>query len=163
MKSILSERHRLRTAIHEAGHAVMAFIHGRVINTLTIRVEGLKKGSINYRTIEGDGVDEIKSKEWIQVIMGGAAADIVFQKMFSFGALDDVRCAREVAAAFVPESEEFAYVMRLRVIAEETLAQPRYWGVVQAVAKALLRDETMNGDQVIAVIKSTMGDNPEDV
>src|SRR5690606_4138749 len=96
----LLEKERRRVAVHEAGHALMAYLEPESDKPERISIipRGRSLGSTLQRPQEDRYVvseDELKAK--LRVLMGGYAAERVVLRTVSTGAEDDLRKATEIA------------------------------------------------------------------
>jgi len=170
---------RIRTAYHEAGHAVAAHRLGYRLLCASIRekptdpdeLPGIKRGYVCYDAIP---THQKKPREiaidrariaMAGVIAGGIRAGSRYKAWDwdEFGGRatagdDDLEeMKRFLEDAGIPLEEQRQPYLNLRIRTRRLLATLRNWAAVNAVAEALLRHETLGGETFIAVITSARG------
>ena len=160
-----------RIAYHEAGHAVVAHYLGYKIGDATIvpdPVEGARAGiliaqesqTLHDRFIHPSGEHDAKSlQDWLPVLMAGIAAvelilgEVDIAKWME--ASDDINEAHRIAEEYGYRDEvERTSMVGSAMIKAETILKSRRQAL-DALAKELLRAETMTGEQVSALIQRT--------
>ena len=101
---VVDEEDKRKTAIHEAGHAVVAILSPEAdpVHRVTIIPRGMALGATMFLP-EKDQVDLSRTKALsrLAVSMGGRAAEEVFLPDFGAGAAQDIKQATELAHAMV--------------------------------------------------------------
>ena len=101
---IMTEEDRRMTAIHESGHAVVAFLHPKVepIHKVTIIPRGMSLGSTMVLP-ERDRYDVKREEAFAQITwaLGGRCAEEAFCDDVSSGAQQDIEQATEIARRMV--------------------------------------------------------------
>lgn len=133
-----SEQDREAAAYHEAGHAVISYRLDFGVGTTTIKPgEGYSGGAAG----EGVWCDGSRDLDYVTILLAGFAAERRYNPAAdpcgSRG--DDEEAARLILGLGANEHE-------LRSRADELVA--KYWEQIVAVALALVKDETLNGDEV---------------
>jgi len=144
-------------AFHEAGHAVMAFILGRQIRRATIRQMRGLSGHVEFERA-ASGVSEAMEhyrrpiEADVLVLLAGRAAEceLTLGSPPSHAGLD-----RENARALLRLLEDCDEVisswMRYLLVRAQSILQEE-WPAVYSVARALMRDEELDGDGVAQAI-----------
>lgn len=161
-----------RTAYHEAGHAVAAFLMRRRVLSVTI-VPDEDAGSLGhnrYGVLPNIHPDyEIDSRtvrvieREIVVSLAGWAAearlDASARREASYLGDDDWHKAYDLATYVTGSPEEMeAYVNWLWVRAKYMIALPPQWAAVKGLASDLLERRRIGGRRVREVIKTAMRD-----
>ena len=101
---VVDEADKRKTAIHEAGHAVVAILSPEAdpVHRVTIIPRGMALGATMFLP-EKDQIDLSRTKALsrLAVSMGGRAAEEVFLPDFGAGAAQDIKQATELAHAMV--------------------------------------------------------------
>ncbi len=155
-----------KTAIHEAGHAVIAQVleikprsasivgdetsntKGRVLTTAArwLRPDG-----------EVDGRAEIRLHREIMVCLAGVTAERRFTGRNSHvGASHDYAIAADLAIYATTCIEETNALLKWLGIRTESLVS-RHWRLIEGVADALLATNTLNAAQITAAIRKAAG------
>jgi ATP-dependent metalloprotease FtsH len=133
-----------RVARHEAGHAVMSALAGRIPSYLTIVARGSHGGYMEYAEAAEAPLqtrDDLTAR--IRVTLGGRAAEMICyggRDGLSSGASDDLRKATRVARAIVCEYGMDDEIGPISLTPEETASGPLADQVSRNISK-LLRDE----------------------
>ncbi len=105
-EEVLSDKEKKRTAYHEAGHALCAWLtpHADPIFKLTIIPRGRSLGQTRFRPDE-DRMDYTKSHLMAQLIMamGGRAADRLIYNEATSGANQDLKQSTRIARLMVTQ------------------------------------------------------------
>jgi len=143
-----------RSAYHEAGHAVMCYLLRRRFSYVTI--EGQKTDEINVtgscktEPFHAHFGDHLKKRRVFERAIltkgGGSAAEVVLtgqgkgRGIFSDGDLDQsIMLANFIARGFGEEAAAYVHWLWLR--ARNMLREPHAWVLVDALAKALLKEK----------------------
>ncbi len=153
---------REAVAFHEAGHAVVCLAHGWSLAFVTIAETELTHGSArmgDFRVADPLTVDDLAlidaamSWEWAgRVAMerhGQTAPDEL-----NSAARDDLASIARLAM-FVSEDDGPAAELHIERIRLETVAMledPEIWRAVEAVAAALLVEETITGERATELV-----------
>ena len=101
---VVDEEDKRKTAIHEAGHAIVAILSPEAdpVHRVTIIPRGMALGATMFLP-EKDQIDLSRTKALsrLTVSMGGRAAEEVFLPDFGAGAAQDIKQATELAHAMV--------------------------------------------------------------
>ena len=170
-----SEREKQLIAYHEAGHAVLGhFLTSEKISNISIMPTTSGAGGFTVTQYEDDNelcpLTNYKAK--ISMLYGGRAAETILcggVENASTGASQDIREATNLACSYVTISsgidlsafgstgEEEVSKLAKKLLKEtwetalDTLKEK--WSVVEAVATALLKRETLNADEFLNVVK----------
>jgi cell division protease FtsH len=105
-EEVLSVEEKRRTAYHEAGHALCAWLTPKAdpIFKLTIIPRGRSLGMTRFRPDE-DRMDYTQAQLWAQLVvaMGGRAADRLIYKEATSGANQDLKQATRIARLMVTQ------------------------------------------------------------
>ncbi len=149
-------------AHHEAGHAMIAYRLGIPVREVSIRPTESTAGWVWYQQPlaeiirSGNTSDErrIQMERCAMVCLAGREA----QMRFDFQGLqeDDYRVDLDLVIHALNnfsscEEEVLTYERLLVIRTKWLLDQPMAWEMVTDLAKALLKNETMSGDEVNAV------------
>lgn len=106
-REAVNPKHLLRTARHEAGHAVVAWLGGTPVSHVTIVGRGDTGGRMVREVDENQGVyTKRQLEQMIREAMGGRAAELLYygdQGGLSTGASSDLRNASQWASRMVAE------------------------------------------------------------
>ena len=177
-KSLRSESSLLRTARHEAGHAVMNILSGHIPSYMTIEARGDHNGYMEHsdEEIDKDSFTRRELFDRVRTALGGRAAEIVFYGEdggLSTGASGDLqqaaRLLRDMIVKYGMDSEfgivpmddktagESAEVRKrvnelmLREMDETVRALRENEDKLTALAAELLRRNRLTGDEIRAV------------
>lgn len=136
-----------RIAIHEAGHAVVAVIHGVPLDVCEMRDSADRLGFARIKI--GDASPEVA----IQIMCGGLVAEaLAFGDFTKENTKHDRQIAERVAAKagirdIRPLRDKVAWGLRKR------------WACVEAVAAALLEHGSVPGEKVILLMQEAWTEN----
>ncbi len=151
-----------RTAIHEAGHAVITHIYsfhgGRPIGTISILSDDLSEG----RVLLGDqpSFDESDDKKIAQLLVMNMVSDLagIAAERIAHGDFDkssvrsDYRSAREAAALLRNTDEEIEILLTdCRKEAERMLK--RHWRALQVLADYLVMNKECDPSTAASIIE----------
>jgi cell division protease FtsH len=174
IKSMITEVHRERIAVHEGGHALVAHVLGAgTVERISIEPRGQALG-VTFVTRHDEvplyGERELKAR--LAMLLAGREAELMSYGNTTSGASDDLKRASELAVEMVGAmgfSKEFGLLslqgvpegligphIQERVLHEAKAmldaaqrecraALEHHRPVLQALAAALLRDETVSG------------------
>lgn len=163
------ESERATTAYHEAGHAVAAMLLGIKTVHVTIRPDHAagslghhRSGRMVWKRRLADGGEQsaqIRARGENHTIycLAGSVAENIFRKKAGMrknhaGARADWNEVADIAVGLFGDlATANAFVRFAQLRAEGLMFQ--WWSNVEAVAKALLEQETLTGDQVRSVIQ----------
>jgi ATP-dependent Zn protease len=141
-------------AYHEAGHAVMAHLGGMSIHRLSILPPAAPRAAAPLPTV---GKTDDAARGRIAAVLGGEAAEFVRTgRRGSLPGSQDREVARDLARS-VAGGEQHVKAL----LADEweqavvRLREPGTWSRVEAVAAALLRDKTIEGDALRALLSGS--------
>lgn len=143
-----------RTAYHEAGHALIAFVLRRRVCRLTIVPEGGATGTCLYGAFRGDVIADAARNRWtrfrlereICLSLAGPVAESIraHGRTHAAGARGDMVAAQNLAAVLArSESEMHAHVKWLWTRTRNVLHTPELWTLVCRVSDALLNAKTI--------------------
>jgi len=157
-----------RTAYHEAGHAFIAWRQHLRIKRATIKPHGERLGSVKHpklvsaqesRDLEANA--EITSyvrdklEKHIRVSLAGWEAERRFTADPSWAMTDLGNALDDMMRLAGSQREIDLYLALLRYQTKEMLRSG--WPHVKALAAALLERETLRGNEIVAVIHTSMG------
>jgi len=147
----------IRTAVHEAGHAVVAFVLGRPIHDVSIRARGRFAGICKFQKGKGRPTDDWVDRE-MQISLAGIAAEIRhLGRADARGAQDDLRRSLNLAterSGCADRAERLMKRMLDRTL--HLLEQPGHWPAVESIMKQLLEKETISGRAVRHLVEEEM-------
>jgi hypothetical protein len=161
-----------RTAYHEAGHAVAFFLTGRRIARIRLgeakgagQCDPIPIGKNLYDLLDGDrGMVE----NHVVVLLAGAVAEVLFVYGLEEGALEgveyegeDTQEARVVLSLLYREPSEFTEGTDLACghywwRAVDLLREPSHWRAIQALARALLKHASIEGEDAHRIIDNAL-------
>jgi hypothetical protein len=158
--NVLQVPEREFLAFHEAGHAVMATLLRRPIHRASIRAAHGLTGYVDYKHASS-AIGEIREEHRpiieadALILLAGRAAECerTLGSPLSHASLDKQN-ARTLLAALEDSEEVVTNWMRYLLVRAQSMLQAQ-WPLVHAVAHALLRDEELDGADVLRVIAET--------
>jgi ATP-dependent Zn protease len=156
------EGHEEGTAYHEAGHAVMGCILGRTPQRVTIIPDG--SGAVGKVESEADWPASAKRyldaspekqdyvKKRVLIELSGSIAHALHNpnREPDLGDAEDTRWARAMIIENVSwDDDHEGYLEQCREEAQSLLRQ--HWPWVEAVAQALIKHKTRDGEQLLAL------------
>jgi ATP-dependent Zn protease len=142
-----------RTAFHEAGHVVAAYVLDREITRVSL--DG-PSGATTSLTDDGDEWDR-RAKDIVVAYAGPLAEARKFERANAGGMYEDhLHIRREIEPvahahrrAMTPEDVE---VLRSELAAKALQIVDENWGAVEALALELIRTRTLSGPQVVQLL-----------
>jgi len=154
-----------RTAIHEAGHAVMAYLSGRRIGAMSATPTGEILGQLEYRGFTwfpARALDDVRARRKVEteimIAMAGLAAEHVHSRPVNLaGAVVDVQRALNIALAATEDAEEAtAFVNWLFVRARNRLRIPACARAVKKLAAELARRGSLSAVEVRTLLRRSL-------
>lgn len=150
-------------AYHESGHGYMAVRVGARVLSMTIEPDW-DDGPARVAEIQIAWPEKQRfTKTWIDkqllVIFAGPSAEMIYSgEKFHPGlvaqASDDWRQAWDLAAHVVSDDRQrLKYLESLCAGVYETLSRNEHWAAVAALADNLLAHETLEGDEVVDIVR----------
>ena len=161
-----------RTAIHEAGHAVMRFIEGFEITEISIVPDdddnlGYTEGEYILGGVELnldlDADDEYKPQAYsaVRILVGGIAAEKVFHiddvKSMA-GSLDDLYQAHDIVRSYVNMDEVAQTIDQIIEEVRNALSQPHNARAIKRLSEALLKDRKLSGEDATTIIREVINE-----
>ena len=156
-----------RTAIHEAGHAVVGYLKlrgERKLLKVSIIPEEDTVGQVlwsgwpeGFDPFESDK-DEVKDKlmsDFLCILAGMAAEKIAYGMFPEWGYGSDLNHAMEIADAYSAGPEESNQLVELGLEQTEKMLI-EYWPAVEALAEHLLEHECIEGEEAEQLICSAL-------
>jgi hypothetical protein len=166
-------------AYHEAGHVLVALLEGFRVKRVTIARHGRIGGACEY----GFAIPRHASRRALRGLVGATAAVAVAGSaaqdrealerglvaldprsgapfpLFAAGSEDDERIATRFARRIHPRATaRRAFLGRVRTRVERVLDDPGAWAAVRRLARALLRERTLTGEQAARTARRAIGD-----
>lgn len=153
-----------QTAYHEAGHAVIAYALGGVVESLQLGGESddhlpERFGDCRIHWGRVDPLGDWQLQREVLTVLAGPAAEMVYRgERFapdSFGPWqDDWTRAWEIGHAFATDATKRSQVLWLLTLRlERLLRSDRLWPAVSALADELLAHEFLDRDQTEDVLQ----------
>lgn len=144
-------------AFHEAGHAVMAFVLGRPIRRASIRRRHGLSGHVDFE-YASSGIFEVSDEHRpliesdVLVLLAGRAAEceLTLGSPPSHAGLDREN-ARAILGLLEDCDEVVSSWMRYLLVRAQSILQEE-WPLVYSVARALMRDEEIDGEGVARAV-----------
>lgn len=134
------------TAYHEAGHAVMALIHDRPVQRVSVRPDDIRLGHCEVKKGVLRPSDDRLEADML-ILLAGPAAEAVVAGAYNWtGASMDLQGVYRLAmmrGGAEKQAERLARRMLSR--AEHLLSQEAHWRAVELIADELLTNETISG------------------
>lgn len=159
------KRAAYRIAIHESGHAVMAYLCGRRVGAMSAVPHGEILGQLEYRGFESfparsldDARGRRKLETEIMIAMAGLAAEYVHAGPVNRpGAVADLQRALNIALTATTDPEEAtAFINWLFVRARNRLRVPACARAIRALATELARRGSLTGGEVRALLRRSL-------
>lgn len=102
---ILKDEERYKTAIHEAGHALVAWKNKLNVNRVTVRPRAHALGAVNWQNEEGLFTFNKKNLIGkIEMALAGIASETIFFGEYTTGGVGDLKSARKILRHMLLES-----------------------------------------------------------
>lgn len=163
--SVNRRRSAYRIAIHEAGHAVMAYLCGRRLGEMSSVPHGEVLGQLEYRGFTSFAVDALddararrKLETEIMIAMAGLAAEYVHTGPVNRpGAVADLQRALNIALTAIADPEEAtAFINWLFARARNRLRAPACARAIKTLAAELSRRGSLKGPEVRALVRRSL-------
>ena len=148
-----------RAAHHEAGHAVMAYLCGHELDSVSIKETDEYSGVLILQLpkwfkpdTKKDSRHKKRINEYAMILYSGAGSEMHFAGNYGqYGAEADFETARGLASHLLTGDalEKYQYLMKLQ--AHEQLGEPLVWTMVEEVASKLLKRPILHGYRVEAI------------
>ncbi len=147
----------VRTAVHEAGHALVAFVLGRPVHEVSIRARGRFAGICKFQKGKGRPTDDWVDRE-MQISLAGIAAEIRhLGKADARGAQDDLRRSLDLATERSGHADRAERLMRRMLDRTlHLLDQPGHWPAVLLMMSQLIEKETISGRAVRHLVEESI-------
>jgi hypothetical protein len=147
----------IRTAVHEAGHAVVAFVLGRPIHEVSIRPRGRFAGVCKFQKGKGRPTEDHIDRE-MQISLAGVAAEIRhLGKADARGAQTDLIRSMNMALERTGSKERAERLVRRTIDrALHLLDQPGHWNAVEVLLALLIEHETISGRAVRHAVEESL-------
>jgi ATP-dependent Zn protease len=140
---------RTATAYHEAGHAAVALLLGRVVHRVSIEPKLMWAGMCEFRKGQARPSDDWLENEILIALAGPVAESFVTGRFDEAGAARDLRVARKLMLARTSERSLPRYERRMLGKTESLLRDEPIWKAVELLAAELLKQGTISGRAVV--------------
>lgn len=155
---VISEKDKKRTAIHEAGHAIVSYFleTQKDIKEISIIPRGVAGGYTMYKTSEDKAyISKQEMTEKLVALMGGRAAEKLALNDISTGASNDLEVANEVATNMVTVYGMSENVGPIHINLDKDpyqlqLLGDKYTDLVGNEIKALVNDADLTAQSILA-------------
>ena len=155
---VISEKDKKRTAVHEAGHAIVSYFleSQKDIKEISIIPRGMAGGYTMYKTNEDKAyISKTEMEEKLIALMGGRAAEKLALKDISTGASNDLEVANEIAKNMVTLYGMSDSIGPIHVNLEKDpyqlqLLGDKYADVIGNEIKALVNDADFKAQTILA-------------
>lgn len=153
---VAKEDTRTATAYHEAGHAVMAFLAGVTINSISIIADEGSNGRVHHRNplrhtnLDDDTSDRAydRARKMIRICLAGSVAESLFERSFSKdGSGADYETAVEIAVRLTGSAVGAKPLIELQ-LRQVFQIMKENWRLVETLAGELLIRSEMSGSDV---------------
>jgi len=160
------KRSSYRIAIHEAGHAVMAYLCGRRVGAVSAVPHGEVRGQLEYRgftSFPARWLDDARARRKLEseilIALAGLAAEYVHPGPVDHaGAAADLARALEIALAATADPEEAtAFINWMFVRARNRLRVPRCRRAIKALAAELAHRGSLTGPRARSLLRRSLG------
>lgn len=147
----------IRTAVHEAGHAVVAFVLGRPVHEVSIRPRGRFAGVCKFQKGKGGPTEDHIDRE-MQISLAGVAAEIRhLGRADARGAQTDLMRSLEMALDRAGSRERAERLIKRTIDRTlNLLEQPGHWVAVELIMAGLLERETISGRAVRHTVEESL-------
>ncbi len=155
------------TAYHEAGHAVMALVVGRLIDRVTI-VPG--KTQFGHATLGQCKVQKTRARatrDWLEdemlILLAGMVAESqVTGEYCAAGAAQDLRAVRRLAQTRGGSERQVERLERRALDkTEHILSDAQHWQAVESIVQQLLEHQTISGRAARHLFEQALANNKE--
>ena len=160
-----SENHRLKTAYHEAGHAVMAQVVGRPIEKVSISPAHLQSGGMRLGICKLQKGRKKSSKDALEdevmILFAGMVAESYLTGEYCRqGAGQDLRMVRRLLLNR-GGSERSLQKLEKRILekTEHILEDRAHLSAIQRVAEKLVKNESVSGRSVRHLLDESIAKN----
>ncbi len=160
-----------RTAYHEAGHAVAAYVLRRRFTNLSIVEDEYTLGRVSFAKhhpkFQPDVMSFDESRSQIErdvmISAAGDAAEFLLSGRHDWrGAHQDTQNAHDMASYLCGDpEEETAYVRWLWIRTQNLLRQPIHWRAIEVLAAALLEQERIGQKEARVIIRDAVSSYEE--
>ncbi len=142
-----------RTAVHEAGHAVVAFVLGRAVEDVSIRPRGRFAGLCRFQKGKGKPTDDFVDRE-MQISLAGVAAEMrLLGRADAQGAQSDLWRAMDLATVRSGSKDRAERLVKRSLNKVLLLLdQPGRWPAVLVIMEELIAKETISGRAVRHIV-----------
>ncbi len=149
-----------RTAIHEAGHAVMHYLERVPFESVTVRADAVtgSDGAVHPRLASLSLWDRQRPKTMRILMAGKVAEEFHTGRPVTRGCGHDLNLAACIADELADEarSDADALLAAAYVAARNRLAAASVWAAVEALASTLVVRQTLNKRQAYRVIRHAL-------
>ena len=155
---VISEKDKRRTAVHEAGHAIVSYFleTQKDIKEISIIPRGMAGGYTMYKTNEDKAyISKTEMEEKLVALMGGRAAEKLALQDISTGASNDLEVANEIAKNMVTVYGMSDNVGPVNINLEKDpyqlqLLGEKYTDLIGNEIKALVNDADFKAQTILA-------------
>ncbi len=134
------------TAIHEAGHAVMALLMGRPVQKVSIVPKTRRLGAVTMQKGRSKPTKDLLEADLLILLAGMAAEARCSGKYNLQGAAQDLQMAEKLALHRGGNPKQASKVIGKALDkTNHLLSQEENWAAVKAIAKELLEHQTISG------------------
>lgn len=155
------------SAYHEAGHALIAICIGARVRVVTIEPDW-DDGPARHADIQVEWplhqfTDRELCEKLIQVALAGPVAEMIhsgepYHPGFVVEWSADWKAAWEAVAPLIPEERmRLAYLEQATRKLHRLLQRDEYWAALAAIVDSLLAHETLEGEEVEAIVRQWLG------
>jgi len=151
MRKLLSFE-RMRTAYHEAGHAVMAHLCGQRVESVEILGDEELSGSVSTLSLNTDSSSSLEMELQILCLLSGQAAESIrFPRVAAPYENEDLDAAIRIALNLLSSPEEVMPFLK-NAEAEVLRLLYREWELVEALVTALHQQPVLEGEELRRIL-----------
>jgi hypothetical protein len=146
--------------VHEAGHAVIAHLQGRVIEELALCPAGDTAGYCQSRSGAAAGDRERRTEDVVLLLGAGFVAEARLtghptRLAIESAGEDLIRCMELAERRGMPgtRAERWGRIITMAFAADGVLGEPRRWAAVRRIAHELLEKRVISGEHAHALIE----------